>query len=138
MFFTIPVMTLPSVRLARVSFFFSVFSSSIRTFRDNTDVAAFLVDLDHPHPELLPLERVEVANGTNIDLGAREEGAYADIDSQTALDPLDHVPDHDLAVGIRLLDLVPDLHLLRFFAGQTIWPFRSSVRSSNTSTVSPD
>src|SRR3954469_17474449 len=34
------------------------------------DVAALLVDLDDAHPELLPLERVEVAHRTDVDLPA--------------------------------------------------------------------
>jgi hypothetical protein len=48
----------------------------------------------------------------------REERANADVDGQAAFDPLDDATDHDLALGVGLLDLVPDLHLLRFFAGE--------------------
>src|SRR5579864_2056758 len=82
------------------------------------DVAALLVDLDHAHPQLLAAQRVEVADRTHVDLRAGEEGADADVHGQATLDALDDAADHDLAVGIRLLDLVPDLHLLGFFARQ--------------------
>jgi hypothetical protein len=34
---------------------------------------------------------------------------------ETALDPLDDAADDDLALGIGLLDFVPNLHLLGFF-----------------------
>jgi hypothetical protein len=45
-----------------------------------------------------------------------QERAHADVDRQAALDPLDDAADDDLALGVGLLDLVPDLHLLGFFA----------------------
>ena len=80
------------------------------------DVAALLVDLDHAHPQLLAAQRVEVADGTDVDLRARQERADADVHREAALDALDDAADHDLALGIGLLDLVPDLHLLGFFA----------------------
>src|SRR5581483_2180639 len=40
----------------------------------------------------------------------------ADVDRQAALDPFDDAADDDLALRVGLLDLVPDLHLLVFFA----------------------
>src|SRR6185503_1622414 len=80
------------------------------------DVAALLVDLDHAHPELLPLQRVEVPYRTHVDLRAGKERADADIDREPALDALDDAADDDLAIGIGLLDLVPDLHLLGLLA----------------------
>jgi hypothetical protein len=80
------------------------------------DVAALLVHLDDAHAELLPLERVEVAHRPDVDLAARQERAHADVDREPALDPLDDAADDDLAIRVGLLDLVPDLHLLGFFA----------------------
>ena len=80
------------------------------------DVAALLVDLDDAHPQLLAAQRVEVADGTHVDLRAGQERADADVDRETALDALDDAADDDLALGVGLLDLVPDLHLLGFFA----------------------
>src|SRR6185503_13136896 len=80
------------------------------------DVAALLVDLDHPHAQLLAAQRVEVAHRAHVDLRAGQERADADVHRQAALDALDHPADDDLALGIGLLDLVPDLHLLGFFA----------------------
>ena len=80
------------------------------------DVAALLVDLDDAHAQLLAAQRVEVANGADVDLRAGQERADADVDGEAALDALDDAADDDLALGVGLLDLVPDLHLLGFFA----------------------
>src|SRR5688572_17309088 len=63
------------------------------------DVAALLVDLDDAHAELLPLQRIEIADRSNVDLAAGQEGANADIHRQAALDPLDDTADHHLAFG---------------------------------------
>src|SRR4029079_8916884 len=79
------------------------------------DVAALLVDLDDAHAQLLAAQGIEVADGTDVDLRAWQERADADVDGEPALDPLDDATDDDLALGIGLLDLVPDLHLLGFF-----------------------
>ena len=80
------------------------------------DVAALLVDLDDAHPQLLAAQGVEVADGTHVDLRAGKERADADVDREAALDPLDDAADDDLPLGVGLLDVVPDLHLLGFFA----------------------
>ena len=80
------------------------------------DVAALLVHLDDAHPQFLAAQRIEVAHGTHVNLRARQEGADADVHCEPALDALDDTADDDLALGIGLLDLVPDLHLLGFFA----------------------
>jgi hypothetical protein len=101
------------------------------------DVAALLVDLDDAHAELLPLQRIEVANGTHVDLAAGQERADADVHREAALDPLDDAADYDLAFGKGALDLVPNLHLLGLLARQHDVAFASSVRSSSTSTTSP-
>ena len=97
-------------------FFFSAFSSSRSDLAREHDVAALLVDLDDAHAQLLPAQRVEVADGTHVDLRAGQERADADVDREAALDALDDAADDDLALGVGLLDLVPDLHLLGFFA----------------------
>ena len=80
------------------------------------DVAALLVDLDDAHPQLLPAQGIEVADGTHVDLRAGEERADADVHGEAALDALDDAADDDLPLGVGLLDVVPDLHLLGFFA----------------------
>src|SRR5688572_15839268 len=80
------------------------------------DVAALLVHLDDAHPQLLAAQRVEVADGTHVDLRARQERADADVHGEPSLDALDDTADDDLALGIGLLDFVPDLHFLGFFA----------------------
>src|SRR5262245_60321677 len=76
------------------------------------DVAALLVDLDDAHAQLLAAQGIQVPHGTHVDLRTGEERAHADVDGEPALDSLDHAADDDLALGIGLLDLVPDLHLL--------------------------
>ena len=80
------------------------------------DVAALLVHLDDAHAELLPAQRIQVAHGTHVDLRTGKECAHADVDGKPALDSLDDAADHDLAFRIGLLDFVPNLHLLGFFA----------------------
>ena len=116
MFLTTPLSTLPSAeRLERVLLLLGVLFLEQRLARQH-DVAALLVDLDDAHAELLPAQRVEVAHRPHVDLRSRQERAHADVDGQAALDPLDDAADDDLALGIGLLDLVPDLHLLGFFA----------------------
>src|SRR5688572_1846440 len=82
------------------------------------DVAALLVDLDHAHAQLLPAQRVEIADRPHVDLRAGEERADADVHGEAALDALDDAADDHLLVGVGLLDLVPDLHLLGLLARQ--------------------
>src|SRR5690606_30458415 len=82
------------------------------------DVAALLVHLDDAHPELLPLQRVEVAHRPDVDLAAGQKRPHADVHGEAALDALDYAADHDLLLGERALDLVPDLHLLGLLARQ--------------------
>src|SRR5262249_30040487 len=50
-----------------------------------------------------------------VDLRSGQERADADVHREPALDPLDDPADDDLPLGVGLLDLVPDLHLLGFF-----------------------
>ena len=77
MFLTLPVRILPSSSVSSVF----VLLLGVLLFEDRLarehDVAALLVDLDHAHPELLPLERVEVAHRPHVHLAAGQEGAHA-------------------------------------------------------------
>mgnify|MGYP003694602545 FL=1 len=102
-------------RLERVLLLLGVLLFEERLARQH-DVAALLVDLDDAHAQLLAAQRVEVADRTHVDLRSGQERADADVHRETALDALDDAADDDLALGIGLLDLVPDLHLLGFFA----------------------
>ena len=102
-------------RVERVLLLFRVLFFEEDLAREH-DVAALLVHLDDAHAELLPAQRVEIADGTHVDLRAGEEGADADVDREAALDALDDAADDDLALGVGLFDLVPDLHLLGLFA----------------------
>ena len=70
------------------------------------------------HPEVLAAERVEVADGANVDLAAGEEGADADVDGEAALHPLDDPAHDDAALLVGALDVVPDLHLLGLLLGE--------------------
>src|SRR3977135_3806967 len=113
MFLTTPLSTLPSARMSSVCFFFSAFSSSRSALEERLarqhDVAALLVDLDHAHAQFLAAQRVQVAHGTDVDLRSGQERADADVHRETALDALDDAADDDLALGIGLLDFVPNL-----------------------------
>ncbi len=80
------------------------------------DVAALLVDLDDAHAQFLALEGIQVADGTHIDLRTGQERADTDVHGESAFDPLDDAADDDLPILEGLLDFVPDLHLLGFFA----------------------
>ncbi len=102
-------------RLERVLLLFGVLLFEERLAREH-DVAALLVDLDHAHAQFLSAQRVEIADRPHVDLRSGEERADADVDRQSALDPFDDAADDDLPLDVGLLDLVPDLHLLRFFA----------------------
>ncbi len=82
------------------------------------DVPALLVHLDDAHPQFLAAQGIQVPHGAHVHLRSGQERADADVHRQAALDPLDDPPDDHLPVGKRLLDVVPNLHLLRFFAGE--------------------
>jgi len=82
------------------------------------DVAPLLVDLDDAHAEFLALEGIQVAHGPHVDLRTREEGTHADVDGESTLDAFDDAADDHAAIEEGLFDLVPDLHLLGFFARQ--------------------
>src|SRR5690606_35593184 len=60
------------------------------------DVAAALVELDHLEVELLADELVQVANRTDVDLGAGEEGLDAGLHREAALDATDDGASDDL------------------------------------------
>src|SRR5437868_3777504 len=140
MFLTTPLSTLPSARLPSVCFFFSAFSSSRSALRDSTMLPRFLFTLITRMRSSWPRSASRFLTGrTSIcDPGRNARtpmstarpplirsmtrpmttlrSAYADVDREAALDPLDDAADDDLALGIGLLDLVPNLHLLGFFA----------------------
>ena len=80
------------------------------------DVAALLVDLDDAHPQLLAAQGIQISDRTNVDLRSGEERADSDVHGQPTLDAFDDATDDDLPLGVGLLDLVPDFHLLGFFA----------------------
>ena len=116
MFLTTPRQDLAlGERVERVLLLFRVLLFEENLARQH-DVAALLVDLDDAHPQFLAAKRVEVANGTHVDLRSGQERAHADVDGEAALDPLDDAADDDLTLGVGLLDLVPDLHLLGLLA----------------------
>src|SRR4051794_1264480 len=109
-------------RLERVLLLLGVLLFEERLAREH-DVAALLVDLDDAHAQLLTAQRVEIAHRPDVDLRAWQERAHADVDREAALDALDDAADDDLALGVGFLDLVPNLHLLGFFAREDDIPF---------------
>src|ERR1700675_1236474 len=108
MFLTTPLSTLPSASVSSVCFFFSAFSSSSSALRDSTMLPRFLFTLITRMRSSWPRRASRFLTGRT----------HADVHREAALDPLDDAADDDLALGVRLFDLVPDLHLLRFFAGE--------------------
>jgi hypothetical protein len=115
MFFTVPRSTLPSASVSSVVFFFSAFSSSSSALRDSTMLPRFLLTLMTRIRSSCPFSASRFRTGARRS-AIREERADADVDCETALDAFDHAADDDLAIGIGLLDLVPDLHLLGLLA----------------------
>ena len=116
MFLTTPLRTLPSASVSSVCFFFSAFSSSRSALRESTMLPRFLLTLMTRMRSSCPRKRVEIADRTHVDLRSGKERADADVDGEPALDALDDAADDDLPLDVGLLDLVPDLHLLGFFA----------------------
>src|SRR6476660_1054042 len=117
MFLTTPRRTLPSASVSSVCFFFSAFSSSRRPLRESTIFPRFLFTLMPRIRSSWPRRASRLRKGrTSIWEPGRQDGANADVYRQAALDPLDHSPDHDFLLRVCLLDVVPDFHLLGFFA----------------------
>ena len=106
---------MPSARVSSVCFFFGVLFFEQDLAREH-DIAALLVDLDDPHAQFLAAQRVGIPDRTHVDLRPGQERADADVHRQPALDPLDDAADDDLPLGVGLLGVVPDLHLLGLFA----------------------
>src|SRR5581483_9648568 len=83
-------------------------------FAGNYDVAALLVELDDGDFDFLPLEGVQVADWTQINLRAGQKRARAhDVDGDPALDAVDHESLDRLLFVMRLLDFVPGMQALR-------------------------
>ena len=116
MFLTTPLSTLPSASVSSVCFFFSAFSSSRSALRESTMLPRFLLTLMTRMRSSWPRSASRLRTGRTSICDAGQERADADVHREAALDPLDDAADDDLALGVGLLDLVPDLHLLGFFA----------------------
>src|SRR4029079_8492644 len=84
------------------------------------DVAALLVELDDLELVGLPDQLVEIADGPEVHLGAREERLHANLDGdrQAALHALADGAFDELVAFARAGDLIPDLHLVRFLLGK--------------------
>src|SRR2546430_16546329 len=74
------------------------------------DVAALLVELDDGDLNGLTLHAIEIADGTQVDLRAWQEGAGAhDIDRETALDAIDDDGLDWLLLVVGFLNFVPGM-----------------------------
>src|ERR1700728_2351996 len=79
------------------------------------DVAALLVQLNDGDFHRLALHAIEIADGTEVDLGAGQEGARAlNVDGEAALDALDDDPFDRLLFVVGALDFIPRAEALRF------------------------
>jgi len=78
MFLTTPRSTLPSARVSSVCFFFSAVSFRGALCREH-DVAALLVHLITRMRSSCPLRASRFATGADVDLGAGQERADADV-----------------------------------------------------------
>ena len=116
MFLTVPRSTLPSASVSSVVFFFSAFSSSSSALRERTMLPRFLLTLITRIRSSCPFSASRLRTGRTSICEPGQERADADVDGEAALDALDDAADDDLAVGVGLLDLVPDLHLLGLLA----------------------
>src|SRR3989454_2901134 len=81
-------------------------------------VAAPLVDLDDLHGEGLADELFGVTHRMQVDLGAWQEGFYADVHHHPALDAADDPAFDNGLLFVDPLQVFPDLHLVRFLFGQ--------------------
>src|SRR5207245_6131681 len=81
-------------------------------------VAAPLVDLDDLHGEGLADELFGVTHRMQVDLGAWQEGFYADVHQHPALDAADDPAFDNGLLFVDPLQVFPDLHLVRFLFGQ--------------------
>src|SRR5208282_106969 len=79
-----------------------------KLFAGDDDVAALFVELDDGDFHRLALHAIEVADGTQVDLGAGQKGACAlDIDGEAALDALDDDALDGLLFVVSALNFVP-------------------------------
>jgi hypothetical protein len=88
------------------------------------DVSALLVELDDLELVGLADQLVQVADGTQVDLRAREEGlhAAADGDREAALHALADGAFDELVRLAGVRDLIPDLHLVGLLLGEVTRP----------------
>ena len=70
-------------------------------------VPAFAVQLQDAHFDLAVLPSLEIVHRPQLDLRRRQKCPHADIDHQSALDPLQDFPVHVRVLAIRFLDPLP-------------------------------
>src|SRR5437870_8263418 len=82
------------------------------------DVSSPVIDLDDLHRKGFADELLGVADRVEVDLGARQEGFDPDVHHHAALDAGQDSTLYDRLVLEDPLQILPDLHLVRFFLGQ--------------------
>ncbi len=100
----------------RLSVFFAVFFKNDPSRQYN--IVSLLAVFQYLEIKGLPNQLIKVPDGPNIHLRTRQECLHADINGQTAPDSIDNNPLNDAVGFVRILDLVPDLHLGGFFLGK--------------------
>ena len=109
-----PVRTLPSCRCSeRLAALFVLLFFQKLLARDH-DVAALLVELDDGDFHRLALHAIQIPDGTQVHLRARQEGARAmNVNSQAAFDTFHHDALDRLLFVVSALNLVPRAQPLR-------------------------
>ena len=105
---------MPSSRCSSVLERFSFCSPSSSSLRETTILPRFLFSLMTATSMRLALHSVEIADRTQIDLRAGQEGVRADdVDSEAALDAVNHHRLDRLLLVVGLLDFFPGVNALR-------------------------
>ena len=137
MFFTVPRSTLPSDSVSSVVFFFSAFSSSSSALRESTMLPRFLLTLMTRMRSSWPRRASRLRTGrTSI----CEPGRNARTPMSTARPPLMRSMTRPMTTLRSAYAFSTSSQIFIFSAfsrDSTMWPLRSSVRSSRTSMMSP-
>ena len=93
-------------------------SSWTASFAGNDYIAAFAVQFDQLHRNILSDELFHIPNRPHIHLGARHEGADPHVHGEAAFHPSQHSSGDDELFFEGFFEVVPDFEARGFFVGQ--------------------